>query len=134
MYITMPYRFASKEDLDKLIEKAKTETLDSLYRKNKVIWRKFVDGDNFHISISAADEISTYFQEKIGSTHYLFYIGDNDVGKSNNLTKIHYTAYRYTYCFKAFAAERTPDPESAKGFIQRLVVIPCFAGNPPHDI
>ena len=39
-----------------------------------------------------------------------------------------------TFCFKAFAAERTPDPETAKGFIQRIVVIPCFTGNPPYDI
>ena len=39
-----------------------------------------------------------------------------------------------TFCFKAFAAERTPDPEKAKGFIQRIVEINCFAGNPPCDI
>lgn len=38
-----------------------------------------------------------------------------------------------TFCFKAFAAERTPDPEKAKGFIQRIVEINCFAGNPPCD-
>ena len=34
----------------------------------------------------------------------------------------------------AFAAERTPDPEKAKGFVQRIVEINCFAGNPPCDI
>ena len=144
----------------------------------------------------------SYFQEKIGLTHYLFFTGGNNSGKSNNLTKIHYTAYRNmmstditapniyqflgsredeghgticedeadnidespdkmrinkngyttgfpvlrtgtsfgrkqqrfnTFCFKAFAAERTPDPEKAKGFIQRIVEINCFAGNPPCD-
>ncbi|MGA9170102.1 MAG: hypothetical protein WBZ20_08155, partial [Nitrososphaeraceae archaeon] len=47
-----------------------------------------------HISIAAADEIYSYFQEKIGLTHYLFFTGGNNSGKSNNLTKIHYTAYR----------------------------------------
>ena len=94
-YMSLAYKFSSKDGLVKFIEKvSKNETLDSLYRKNKILWRKYVDGDDFHISISAADEIYTYIQEKIGLTHYLFYIGDNDVGKSNNLTKIHYTAYR----------------------------------------
>jgi hypothetical protein len=39
-----------------------------------------------------------------------------------------------TFCFKAFAAERTPDRHKAKGFIQRIVEIHCFSGNPPHDI
>ena len=39
-----------------------------------------------------------------------------------------------TFCFKSFAAERTPDPEKAKGFVQRIVEVNCFAGNPPCDI
>jgi hypothetical protein len=202
-YINMPHRFDSETHLRECIENTKKETLDSLFRKNKAIWRKYVDADNFHISISAADEIYSYFQEKIGLTHYLFFTGGNNSGKSNNLTKIHYTAYRNmmstdmtaaniyqflgsredeghgticedeadnidespdkmrinkngytkgfpvlrtdtsfgrkqqrfnTFCFKAFAAERTPDPEKAKGFIQRIVEINCFAGNPPCDI
>jgi hypothetical protein len=202
-YINMPHRFDSETHLRECIENTKKETLDSLFRKNKAIWRKYVDADDFHISISAADEIYSYFQEKIGLTHYLFFTGGNNSGKSNNLTKIHYAAYRNmmstdmtaaniyqflgsredeghgticedeadnidenpdkmrinkngyttgipvlrtdtsfgrkqqrfnTFCFKAFAAERTPDPEKAKGFIQRIVEINCFAGNPPCDI
>jgi len=186
-YINMPYRFDSEAHLRECIEKAKQEQLDSLYRKN----------------ISAADEIYSYLQEKIGLTHYLFFTGGNNSGKSNNLTKIHLTAYRNmmstdmtaaniyqflgsredeghgticedeadnidespdkmriykngyttgfpvlrtdtsfgrkqlkynTFCFKAFAAERTPDPEKAKGFVQRIIEVNCFAGNPPCDI
>src|SRR3954453_6728425 len=39
-----------------------------------------------------------------------------------------------TFCFKAYAAERTPDPQKAKGFIQRLIEIHCFAGDTPYDI
>ena len=202
-YNNLPYRFNSEVDLKECIQRAKQSTLDTLYRKNKTIWCKYVDGDDFHISITAADEIYSYFQEKIGLTHYLFFTGGNNSGKSNNLTKIRYTAYRNmmstdmtaaniyqflgsredeghgticedeadnidespdkmrinkngyttgfpvlrtdtsfgrkqqrfnTFCFKAFAAERTPDPEKAKGFIQRIVEINCFAGNPPCDI
>lgn len=202
-YINLPYRFDSQEQVDNCIERAKKETLDSLYKKNKAIWRKYVDADDFHISICAADEIYTYSQEKIGLTHYPFFTGGNDAGKSNNLTKINYTAYRNmtstdisaaniyqflgsrddeghgticideadnidespemmrickngyttgrpilkidtsfgrvqrkynTFCFKAFAAERTPDRQKAKGFNQRIVEIHCFAGHPPYDI
>ena len=48
----------------------------------------------FISQFTAADEIYSYFQEKIGLTHYLFFTGGNNSGKSNNLTKIRYTAYR----------------------------------------
>jgi len=40
-------------------------------------WKKYVDADDFHISICAADTIFTYFQDKIGLTHYLFFVWVN---------------------------------------------------------
>ena len=40
----------------------------------------------------------------------------------------------YTYCFKAFAGEKLPDPMTAKGFIQRIIELPCFNGFPQYDI
>jgi hypothetical protein len=202
-YINLPYRFDSETNLKECIQRAKKETLGSLLQKDMAMWRKYVDADDFHILIAAADEIYSYRQEKIGLTHYLFFTGGNNSGKSNNLTKIHYTAYRNmmstdmtaantyqflgnrddeghgticedeadnidespdkmriykdgyttgfpvlrtdtsfgrkqqkynTFCFKAFAAERTPDSQKAKGFKQRIIEIQCFAGNPPCDI
>lgn len=39
-----------------------------------------------------------------------------------------------TFCFKAFAAERFPDPVKAKGFNQRTVELQCYAGDPELDI
>ena len=72
-YINKPYSFASKSEFEDYIEKAGNETLDSLYRKVKPIWAKYVDADDFHISLCAADTIFTHFQDKIGMTHYLFY-------------------------------------------------------------
>ena len=42
----------------------------------------------------AADIIFTYSQARLGLTHYLFFVGDNTSGKSNNLTLIHILAYR----------------------------------------
>jgi hypothetical protein len=201
-YLNKPYSFRSKEEFDEIIEKAKSEKLDPLYRKVKSIWKKYIDADDFHISICAADTIFTYFQDKIGMTHYLFFVGNNNCGKSNNLLVLKFLAYRNftstdmtaaniyqflgdkeegqgtlcedeadridedrqkmsihkngyitgfpvsridtsfgrkqlklnTYCWKAFAAERFPDRFKAKGFIQRVLEIQCYYGNPEQDI
>jgi hypothetical protein len=88
------FSFESEEKFDQYIEKAKGETLDSLYKRVKAIWQKYIDADDFHISLCAADTIFTYFQDRIGLTHYLFFVGDGDTGKSNNLTVIEYVGYR----------------------------------------
>ena len=43
--------------------------------------------------------------------------------------------YRFfTFCFKAFAAERLPDSVKAKGFNQRTIPLACIYGNPQYDI
>ena len=39
-----------------------------------------------------------------------------------------------TFCFKAFAAERTPDSVKAKGFNQRIIELSCVYGFPQYDI
>jgi hypothetical protein len=93
-YLNKPYSFKSKEEFDLKIEKAKRETRDTLYRKVKSIWSKYIDADDFHISICAADTFFTYFQDKIGLTHYLFFVGNNNCGKSNNLLVLKFLAYR----------------------------------------
>ncbi|MFZ0345399.1 MAG: hypothetical protein WAL24_09595 [Nitrososphaeraceae archaeon] len=94
------FTFKSGEEFNQFIEKSKLENLDSLYRKVKAIWLKYIDADDFHISLCAADTIFTYFQDKIGLTHYLFFVGGNDTGKSNNLTVIEFLAYR---CFNSIS-------------------------------
>jgi hypothetical protein len=93
-YVNEPYAFKSKQEFYEFVKKTKDENLDSLYKKVKSIWKKYVDADDFHISICEADAIFTYFQDKIGLTHYLFFVGDNSSGKPNNLTVLHYIAYR----------------------------------------
>jgi hypothetical protein len=43
--------------------------------------------------------------------------------------------YRFhTFCFKAFAAERTPDSTKAKGFNQRIIQLTSLYGSPQYDI
>jgi hypothetical protein len=81
-YLNKPYSFKSREEFDLTIEKAKGERHDSLYKKVKSIWKKYVDADDFHISICAADTFFTYWQDKIGMAHYLFFVGNNNCGKS----------------------------------------------------
>jgi hypothetical protein len=93
-YLNEPYKFKLKEDFEQCIQKARIETLDSLYRKVKGIWTKYIDADDFHISICAADTIFTYYQDKVGLTHYLFFVGGNDSGKSNNLFVLKHLSYR----------------------------------------
>jgi hypothetical protein len=93
-YMNKPYLFRSNNELESYLELARKENLDSLYIKVKHIWKKYIDGDDFHISICAADTVFTYFQDKIGLTHYLFFIGNNTSGKSNNLHVLHQLAYR----------------------------------------
>jgi len=94
-YLNKPYVFESKEEFYQYVENGKNEAdLYSLFKQVKSIWKKYVDADNFHISICAADTIFSYLQDKIGLTHYLFFIGNNGSGKSNNLVIFHYLGYR----------------------------------------
>jgi Bifunctional DNA primase/polymerase, N-terminal len=93
-YINKPYTFKSVQEFHEFVEDTRGKNLDGLFRNVKSIWEKYVDADDFHISICAADTIFTYFQDKIGLTHYLFFVGGNSSGKSNNLTVLHFVAYR----------------------------------------
>lgn len=42
----------------------------------------------------AADYIFTYFQYKLGQTHYDMFVGDNDTGKTANLVYFQCEGYR----------------------------------------
>lgn len=93
-YLNEPYRFNSKKDFERCVQDTRGETLDSLYRKVESIWLKYIDADPFHISICAADTMFTYYQDKMGLTHYLYFVGGNDSGKSTNLLVLKHLAYR----------------------------------------
>ncbi len=93
-YINKPYSFASELEVSAFVEQARKETLDSLYRTVKLMWKKFVAAEDFHLSMCAADTIFTYYQDRAGMTHYLFFVGGPGSGKSNNLEVFHFLAYR----------------------------------------
>ena len=206
-YLSKPYEFANQEEIEYFRNEAKKYKLDSIYLNLvKPLWRKYIDADNFHLSLCAFATIFTYFQDLLGLTHYLFFVGNNNSGKSNNLYLLHYLTYRnlmstdmtsanifrslgsmdegqvticedeldnleddrdkkriyvngysagfpvfrteegsssnksrkptkyFTYCFKAFAAERLPDVMKAKGFNQRIIELQCNTGFPEYNI
>jgi hypothetical protein len=94
MYLNKEYSFKSLEEIHQYVDKASKETFDTLYLTVKEIWSKYIDTDNDHLTICAADTIFTYFQDKLGMTHYLLFVGDNGSGKSNNLKVLQYLGYR----------------------------------------
>ena len=94
-YLSKPYEFKSIEELDQYIQYAiNDETLDSLFTKVKSTAKKYIVGSDTHLTILAADAILTYFQDKLGQVHYLYFYGDNDTGKTANLVFMDHVAYR----------------------------------------
>jgi hypothetical protein len=62
MYLNKEYSFKSLEEIHQYVDKASKETFDTLYLKVKEIWSKYIDTDNDHLTICAADTIFTYFR------------------------------------------------------------------------
>ena len=62
MYQNKEYSFNSLDEIEEYVIKAKQETFDTLYLKIKDIWTRYIDADNDHLTICAADTIFTYFQ------------------------------------------------------------------------
>ncbi len=68
--------------------------MDGLFAKLKKVWGKYFDIDDESITLCSADTIFTYFQDKMGMTHYLLFVGDNNTGKSNALRIFYQLGYR----------------------------------------
>ena len=77
IYLSKEYSFSSIGEIKEYFKRAKNETLDTLFKKVKSIWQKYLDIDDETLTLCAADTIFTYFQDKMGMTHYLLFIGDN---------------------------------------------------------
>jgi hypothetical protein len=95
LYLNEPYTFDSVEQINQLIEDVKAnETPDTLFSKIKAQWKKYVSESDSHINLCAADCVFTFFQDRLGTTHYLFFVADTEAGKSSNLFMFKYLAYR----------------------------------------
>jgi hypothetical protein len=96
-YLNEPYTFESVEQINELIQDVKAkETLDTLFSKIKKQWSRYVNQPEAFINLCCGDCIFTLFQDRLGSTHYLFFIADTEAGKSTNLLMFKILAYR---CF-----------------------------------
>lgn len=95
LYASRPYEFDSEKEFRKIEQQVKSrENLDSLFQKVKSQWNLYIDNGREHNIMCAGDTIFTYFQDKLGTTHYDFFVGDNGTGKSNNLHMFNLLAYR----------------------------------------
>jgi hypothetical protein len=93
-YLSKEYNFTTIDEIKQYITRAKKENLDALFEKVKNDWKKYFDIDVKTLTLCAADSIFTYFQDKLGMTHYLLFVGDNNTGKSNALRIFHHLGYR----------------------------------------
>jgi hypothetical protein len=95
LYASRPYEFDSEENFRKIEQQVRSrENLDSLFQKVKAQWNIYIDNGKEHNIMCAGDTVFTYFQDKLGTTHYDFFVGDNGTGKSNNLHMLNVLAYR----------------------------------------
>ncbi len=77
-----PYVFESKESLENQLRKTKGMGIADLFRIIREIVSKYVDQKPHVIDIITVDIIFSFFQDRFPTTHYLFFVGDNGVGKN----------------------------------------------------
>ena len=76
------------------MERAKNETIDSLYKHAKQITEDYNDQKKEKVVLLAIDIIWSYFQDKFPTTHYDIVLGGNGSGKSSYGITFGATAYR----------------------------------------
>src|SRR3954452_10439892 len=67
-YLHTPYEFSSIEEIKSFIEKAKNETIFSLFLKAKSIVSKYIDQDEHIIKLISIDILFSYFQDRFNTT------------------------------------------------------------------
>jgi hypothetical protein len=77
-----PYEFADTGQPQYYLNKARKETIDSIYQKIKNVVTKYNDVDFDTIVLLSANILGSYFQDRFSTVHYLIIVGDNGTGKS----------------------------------------------------
>jgi hypothetical protein len=93
-YPYLPYEFDSLEELEKILEDAKKQTIDSLFDSALNFIKLYNDQDEHKQILLAADVVLSHFQDKFGTTHYLGIVGDNNSGKTSIGNTLEVIAYR----------------------------------------
>ena len=91
-----PFSFRDKAELESKIEFVrKGKHVGYLFRKVKYFVKCFYDTDiEAYTDLIAADIVFTYFQDRIGKTHYILVWGDPDTGKGAILECFNQLGYR----------------------------------------
>jgi hypothetical protein len=100
----LPFVFDSEQDFKDNLEKARNESLDSIFLKVESIYRRYVDIEDHYYTLLVADTVWTWMQDRFGTTHYNFFVGDNGSGKNSALLTFKYLGYRVFYVVSASAA------------------------------
>lgn len=91
----IPYTFKDIDEIKYFIERAKKETVHSLYFKSKALWKCFVVAkDNDTITLLAVDQLYAYFQDLFPTTHYDMVTGSPGSGKNAILVTMKQLGYR----------------------------------------
>jgi hypothetical protein len=93
-YPYTPYEFASLEELEKYLEYAKKQPIDSQYNLALKFIKLYNDQDEHKQILLATDVVLSYSQDRFGTTHYLGIVGDNNSGKSSIGNTFEVLAYR----------------------------------------
>jgi hypothetical protein len=81
-YLSKPYSFSSEQEIFDFGNEAQNMSLSDLYTNVKSHCKLFIIGDENHTTLISADITYTYYQDRLGLTHYLFFIGKPGSGKS----------------------------------------------------
>jgi hypothetical protein len=98
------YEFEDINEVKQFLEKAKYETIDSLFTQAKTIASNYNNQSVEKVSLLAIDIIISYFQDKLPTIHYDVVLGDNGVGKST---------WGDTYASVGYRAMVLTDPNAA---------------------
>src|SRR5215831_18980025 len=78
-----PYEFVNTEEIQNLVQQAKSISINTLYLVAREIVEEYNEQDHNKIVLIATDIVYSYFQDKFATTHYVSIVGDNDSGKSS---------------------------------------------------
>ena len=82
-YPYAPYEFENMNEVLSYVERARNETIDSLYSQAKQIALDHNDQKENKVHLLAIEITWSYFQDKFPTTHYDIVLGGNGSGKSS---------------------------------------------------
>lgn len=98
------YEFATMEEIEYYLDRARNSTIFSLYEIAKAITRRYNDQTEELILLCAIDMIASYFQDRFSTVHYDILTGITGAGKSAWAETFLTGCYRGAYFVEPTAA------------------------------